>query len=54
MKRVKAARVADYHPGNVGEIDKWEQYVSWLVDSQERLRRAVQKVGGITGLFSGG
>jgi hypothetical protein len=38
-------RVADYLPGaTVEETDRWEEYVTWLLSSGVRLRRALDVV----------
>lgn len=48
----KAARIADYLPGNVEQLDAWPEYIAWFLDSQTRLRRAFHDAGGIPALLS--
>jgi hypothetical protein len=44
----KAARVGDYLPGADVELeDEWDQYVTWLLDRQTRLREALRVIGGV-------
>jgi hypothetical protein len=40
----RASRVADYTPGDVSEVSRHEEFIAWIIDSGERLRRAVATV----------
>lgn len=48
----KAARIAIYHSGSIERADDWPQYIDWFIDSQTRLRRAVDAVGGISAFIA--
>lgn len=43
----KGSRIAAYFSGSIEVQDAWPEYVDWFLDSQRRLRRAVEAVGGI-------
>ena len=44
----KATRVADYLPkADVTNEEHWEQYLTWLLNRQTRLREALTAVGGV-------
>ncbi len=47
----KAARIADYQPGDVDQVDAWDDYIAWFMSSQARFRTAVSAVGGLPALF---
>lgn len=40
----RACRIADYTPGDVSESERHDEFIAWLIDSGERLRRAVAAV----------
>jgi hypothetical protein len=42
----RASRIADYRPGSIEDNDTWPSYIDWFVDSQVRLRAAVEAVRG--------
>jgi len=44
----KATRVADYLPkADVTNEEHWEQYLTWLLNRQTRLREALSAIGGV-------
>lgn len=48
MKGRKATRIADYLPDSViDDTNRWEEYLTWLLERQRRLRRAITSVGGV-------
>jgi hypothetical protein len=44
---IKQRRIADYRSGSIENRDEWADYVAWSIDSQRRLRRAVDAAGGM-------
>lgn len=44
---IKQRRIADYRPGSIENRDEWPDYVAGSIDSQRRLRRAVDAAGGM-------
>lgn len=47
LEEKKACRIADYRPGKITDAAAWPDYLDWFVDSQKRLRAAVNAAGGI-------
>lgn len=43
----KACRIADHRDGDISDEGSWPQYIEWFIDSQRRLRQAVNSVRGI-------
>lgn len=43
----KGCRIADFRSGSIDEIDSWDEYLAWFIDSQRRLRQALDVVGGV-------
>lgn len=41
----RASRIADYTPGEVANDDAHNHYVDWLIEAQDRLRKAIDSVG---------
>lgn len=39
-----AYRVADYSEGDITQIDEYAFFIDWMIDAQERLRRAIDTV----------
>ena len=39
-----AFRVADYSEGDITDVAEYAFYIDWMIDAQERLRRAVNSV----------
>jgi len=39
-----AFRVADYSEGDITQVEEYAFFVDWMIDAQERLRRAVNAV----------
>jgi hypothetical protein len=39
-----AYRIADYSEGDVTTVEDHDFYIDWMIDAQERLRRAVDGV----------
>jgi hypothetical protein len=39
-----ACRIADYGSGDVAKVEDHDLYIDWMIDSQERLRAAVNEV----------
>jgi hypothetical protein len=50
----KGCRIGAYHPGIVDEVDQWDTYIDWFVDSHKRLRSAIATVGGLAVLAAPG
>lgn len=48
----KATRIADYTPGTVEQVDAWPEYINWFIDTQARLRAALNNRGGLATLLS--
>ena len=46
----KSCRIADYHPGSVEQTEDWDSYITWFVDAQTRLRKAIATIGGLGAL----
>ncbi|MGW5154434.1 DUF4268 domain-containing protein [Nonomuraea wenchangensis] len=46
-----ACRIADYSPGNIEQTSDWDAYLDWFLDSQARLRKALDDVGGLPNLY---
>jgi hypothetical protein len=46
----EACRVADYRLGGIGDVGDHKAYLDWFLDSQSRLRSAVDSVGGLLAL----
>ena len=42
-----ACRVADYRSGDIDQIGDHDEYLAWFLDSQSRLRGAVDHLGGL-------
>jgi hypothetical protein len=47
----KACRVADYHTGHIDQASDWDVYLYWFLDSQTRLRKAIDDIGGMSNLY---
>jgi len=45
-----ACRLADYRPGSIRETGEHETYLDWFLDSQARLRHAIDVIGGLSSL----
>ena len=43
----KACRISAYTPGESANLEKWDEYIDWLIRSQTRLRSAIESAGGI-------
>lgn len=43
----KGCRIADLREGTIDEVEQWGEYLDWFIDTQRRLRDALQAVGGI-------
>jgi hypothetical protein len=43
-----ACRLADYTPGNIHNVGEHDAYLDWFLDSQVRLRRALEDLGGLS------
>jgi len=43
-----ACRLADYHPGNIDHSGQLDAYLEWFADSQARLRKAINDLGGLS------
>jgi hypothetical protein len=39
-----AYRVADYSDGDITQIEEYAFFIDWMIDAQERLRRAINSV----------
>ena len=46
-----AARLADYRPGTVRDVNEHATYREWFLQSQHRLRDAIDGVGGLSALL---
>ncbi|MFI0417946.1 DUF4268 domain-containing protein [Spongiactinospora sp. 9N601] len=47
-----ACRIAVYRPGSIEDTEDWDAYLDWFVDSQSRLRKAIDAHhGGISALY---
>jgi hypothetical protein len=46
----QACRVAEYRSGSVQDAGEHRTYIDWFLDSQARLRRAVDTLGGLSAL----
>jgi hypothetical protein len=40
----KGSRVCEHCPADLADIDRWDEYMVWLLDRQERLRTAMDPV----------
>jgi hypothetical protein len=50
----KGCRIGTYMSGGaVDQKEMWDEYVDWFIDTQTRLRSAIDRVGGIASLVSG-
>ncbi|WP_158558185.1 DUF4268 domain-containing protein [Spongiactinospora gelatinilytica] len=49
-----ACRIAVYRPGSIEDTEDWDAYLDWFVDSQTRLRKALDAHGGISALYQRG
>jgi hypothetical protein len=47
-----ACRIAVYRPGDIKEMDSWQDYIDWFIDTQQRLREAFEAVGGLTTILA--
>ena len=45
-----ACRLADYRPGSIRNAEKHDAYLDWFLESQARLRDALQRLGGLSSL----
>lgn len=47
--RLKSSRISIYSDtfADVGETERWDEMITWLIDQQERIRRAVDLTGGL-------
>ena len=45
-----ACRLSDHRPGSIRDVGEHEAYLDWFLDSQARLRRAVDSLGGLSAL----
>lgn len=45
----KGCRIAEYRPGNIGQVEQWNDYVEWFIAAQKRLRTAMAAVLGTGG-----
>jgi hypothetical protein len=43
-----ACRLADYCAGSIRETSEHESYLGWFLDSQARLRHAIEVIGGLS------
>ena len=39
-----AYRVADYSEGDITQVEDYAFFIDWMIDAQERLRRAINMV----------
>ena len=39
-----AYRVADYSEGDITQVEEYVFFIDWMIDAQERLRRAINSV----------
>jgi hypothetical protein len=39
-----AYRVADYSEGDITQVEEYAFFIDWMIDAQERLRRAVSSI----------
>ncbi|MER5626433.1 DUF4268 domain-containing protein [Streptosporangium sp. NPDC002544] len=46
-----ACRVADYRSGSIDQASDWDAYFDWFLDSQTRLRKAINGIGGLPQLY---
>ena len=37
-------RVADYSEGDITQVDEYAFFIDWMIDAQERMRRAINGV----------
>jgi len=47
----KSCRVASYKAGTIVEEDQWDEYIDYFISSQEKLRGAIEALGGLTSIF---
>lgn len=40
----RASRIAEYREGHVSESERWDEFIDWLIDRGERMRRAIEVV----------
>ena len=44
----EACRLADHRSGSITDVSEHEAYLDWFLDSQTRLRSAVESLGGLS------
>jgi hypothetical protein len=47
----KGCRVAFYSPGTIDDTAAWDSYLDWFIDTQSRLRAAIDAMGGLISIF---
>jgi hypothetical protein len=52
LPRRKACRVAMYRPGSITEEAQWSDYGNFFIESQHKLRNALESLGGLTELLA--
>jgi hypothetical protein len=48
----KGCRIAEYRPGTIENSSECDDYITWFVDAQTRLRNAIAAIGGFTTLIA--